>query len=141
MTSSTPSRIRSVSGTPIKGSAADLRYATVAQHCIMLEGPAVSIDVMLSILAPYLREPVTWNPPGTRLQLPADNCGALVLQNVSGLTRKDQDRLLAWLNDPTHQTQIISTTISSLFPKVCAKQFDAALYYRLNVVRCPLDQT
>ena len=141
MASTRPIRNERWSRTPSKGSATHLRYATIAQHSIMLEGPAVSIDAMLSILAPYLREPVTWNPPGTRLRLPADGCGALVLQNVSGLNRIDQARLLAWLNDPAHQTQIISTTVSPLFPKVWANQFDAALYYRLNVVRCPLDQT
>jgi hypothetical protein len=125
---------------PIAGSAADLRYATIAQHAILLEGPEVSIEAVLSLLGPYLREPVTWSRPGTR-QLPADNCGALVLQNVSRLNRDDQARLLAWLNDATHQTQIVSTTTTPLFPLVCANQFDATLYYRLNVVRCPLDQT
>ena len=57
------------------------------------------------ILAPYLREPVTWNPRGTPLALPADDCGALVLQNVTELDREDQARLLAWLNDANHQTQ------------------------------------
>jgi Sigma-54 interaction domain len=126
---------------PIEGSAADLRYATIAQHSILLEGPEVSIDAVLSLLGPYLREPVTWSRLGTRLQLPADNCGALVLQNVSRLNRDDQARLLAWLNDPTHRTQIVSTTTTPLFPLVCSNQFDATLYYRLNVVRCPLDQT
>jgi len=123
------------------GSAADLRYATIAQHRILLEGPAVSIEVVLSFLEPYLREPIMWNHPGTRLELPADNCGALVLQNVSGLSRHDQARLLEWLNDPAHQTQIVSTTTTPLFPLVCSNRFDATLYYRLNVVRCPLDQT
>jgi hypothetical protein len=122
-------------------SAANLRYATIAQHSILLEGPEISIEAVLSLLGPYLREPVTWSRLGTRLQLPADNCGALVLQNVSRLNRDDQARLLAWLNDPTHRTQIVSTTTTPLFPLVCSNQFDATLYYRLNVVRCPLDQT
>ena len=141
MASTIPARNERVSSTPINGSAADLRYATIAQHCILLEGPAVSIEVVLSFLEPYLREPVTWNPRGTRLRLPPDSCGALVLQNVSGLNRDDQARLLAWLNDPSHQTQIVSATTAPLFPLVCANLFDATLYYRLNVVRCPLDQT
>lgn len=139
MASITRTRTERVS--PIAGSAADLRYATIAQHAILLEGPEVSIEAVLSLLGPYLRDPVTWSRLGTRLQLPADNCGALVLQNVSRLNRDDQARLLAWLNDPTHQTQIVSTTTTPLFPLVCANRFDATLYYRLNVVRCPLDQT
>jgi len=122
-------------------SAAELRCETIAQHRILLEGPAVSIEVVLLLLAPYLREPITWNRLGTRLELPSDNCGALVLQNVSGLNRHDQARLFAWLNDPTHHTQIVSTTTTPLFPLVCSNHFDATLYYRLNVVRCPLDQT
>jgi len=141
MASTIPARHERVSSIPINGSAADLRCATIAQHRILLEGPAVSIEVVLSLLAPYLREPVTWNRGGEPLELPSDNCGALVLQNVSRLNRHDQTRLLAWLNDSAHQTQILSTTTSPLFPLVCANQFDATLYYRLNVVRCPLDQT
>jgi len=123
-----------------QGSAADLRYATIAQHRILLEGPEVSIEAVLSLLRPYLREPVTVNRRGTRLQVPSDNCGSLILKNVSELDRHDQLRLLAWLNDPDHQTQVVSTTTTPLFPRVCADQFDASLYYRLNVVRCPLDQ-
>jgi hypothetical protein len=141
MATTTPARKERFPGIPAEGSAADLRYATIAQHCILLEGPEVSIEVVVSLLEPYLREPVTWNRQGTRLQLPSGNDGAVVLQNVSGLNREDQARLLAWLNDPTHQTQVVSTATAPLFPLVCANQFDAALYYRLNVVRCPLDQT
>jgi hypothetical protein len=141
MVSTTPTGNERVLRKPPKGSAAELSYATIAQHPILLEGPAVSIDVMLSLLAPYLREPVTWNRCGMRLEFPSDNRGAMVLQNVSRLNRDDQARLLAWLNEPAHQTQILSTTTSPLFPLVCASRFDATLYYRLNVVRCPLDQT
>jgi hypothetical protein len=123
------------------GSAADLRNATIAQHRLLLEGPDASVEAVLMILAPYLREPVTWNPRGTPLKLPADDRGALVLQNVGALSRDDQARLLAWLDELNHQTQVVSTTMSPLYPLVCAKRFLASLYYRLNVVRCPLDQT
>jgi transcriptional regulator of acetoin/glycerol metabolism len=141
MASTTPARNERFPGVPIEGSAAERRYAAIAQHRILLEGPAVSIDVVLTLLAPYLRQPVTWNRQGARLKLPSSNYGALVLQNVSGLNRDEQARLLSWLNDPAHQTQILSTTTDPLFRLVCDDQFDAALYYRLNVVRCPLDQT
>jgi sigma-54-interacting transcriptional regulator len=121
-------------------SAADLRCAAIAQHRILLEGPDVSIEAVLLLLAPYLREPLTWNEPGTPLKLPADDYGALVLRNIAGLSQHDQARLLAWLNDPNRETQVVSTTTYPLFPMVCGNLFDATLYYRLNVVRCPLDQ-
>jgi sigma-54-interacting transcriptional regulator len=124
-----------------RGSAADLRCATIAQHHILLEGPDISIEAVLLLLAPYLREPLTWNQPGTSLKLPANDYGALVLQNVAGLNRVEQARLLAWLDDLTHQTQVVSTTTSPLVPLVYCNLFDATLYYRLSVLRFPLDQT
>ena len=141
MTSTTTIRRERFSRRLDRGSAADLRCATIAQHRILLEGPDASIEAVLLLLAPYLREPLTWNHPGTSLKLPTDNYGALVLQNIAGLSQHDQARLLAWLNDPNHQTQVVSTTTYPLFPMVCANHFDATLYYRLNVVRFPLDQT
>jgi hypothetical protein len=124
----------------VRGSSADLRYATITQHCLLLEGPEVSIEAVLSLLMPYLREPVTWNLRGAPLTLPSDGCGALILQNVARLTRYEQARLGAWLNKPAHQAQVVSTTPFPLFRLVCDNKFDAALYYRLNIVRCPLDR-
>jgi sigma-54-interacting transcriptional regulator len=138
MASST--RMQRVSRAAIEGSAADIRYAAIAQHRILLEGPEISIEVVMSLLEPYLRKPITWNHRGTRLRLPSSNCGALVLHNVSELEADEQTRLGAWLNDSAHQTQIVSTTRRPLFRLVSANQFDERLYYRLNVVRCPLDQ-
>ena len=120
------------------GSAADWRRATTAQHSMLLEGPEAKTEVVLTLLAPFLREPVTWKRRGVPLQLPSDECGALVLQNIAGLDRPDQARLLAWLTDSTHQ--VVSTTAYPLFPLVSCGVFDETLYYRLNVVRFSLDE-
>lgn len=135
------SRAEGFSHAVVPGSAADLRYAAIAQHCILLEGPVVSTEAVLSLLLPYLRRPVTWNWNGTPLALPPDGGGALILRNVAGLTPDEQARLKAWLTEPTRQTQVVSTTVSPLFPLVNRHQFDSALYYLLSVVRYPLDQT
>ena len=140
MASATTIRKERVSRRLDHGSAADLRCATIAQHRILLEGPDASIEAVLLLLAPYLREPLTWNQPGTALKLPANDYGALVLQNVAGLNRVEQARLLAWLDDLTHETQVVSTTTFALAPLVDCNRFDATLYYRLNVLRFPLDQ-
>ena len=59
--------------------------------------------------------------------------GALILEEVSTLTTEDQTRLLAHL-DAGPRTQIVSTSEHSLFTLVVRGLFNAALYYRLNVV-------
>ena len=117
------------------GSAAEWRRATTSQQSMLLEGPEASTEAVLSLLAPYLREPVTWKRRGAPLELPPGECGTLVLQNLAGLDGHDQARLLGWLNDPKHRTQVVSTTAYPVFPLVDCRVFDATLYYRLNVVR------
>jgi hypothetical protein len=124
---------------PDSPTAADWRRATIAQHNILLEGPAASIESALRLLAPFLPEPVTWQR-GSLLALPVGNCGALVVENVAGLNGHDQARLRAWLEDTSCRTQVVSTVTYPLFPLVDCHVFDATLYYRLSVVRFFLGQ-
>jgi Sigma-54 interaction domain len=64
----------------------------------------------------------------------AETASVLILEDVETLTAEDQAELLARLDGARSQLQIISTTEHSLFPLVARGLFDAALYYRLNVV-------
>lgn len=120
-------------------SAADWRRVTSAHHNILLEGRATSIESVLCQLAPWLPEPVSWQL-GSMLALPAGECGTLVLESVAALNGQDQARLRAWLDDPTRRTQVVSTLAYPLFPLVECRVFDAALYYRLSVVRFSVGQ-
>lgn len=125
-------------GASESGSPADWRRAAIAQHNMLLEGTAASIDAVLPILAPHLREPVWWQRRGIPLALPLETCGTLVLQNIAALDAHDQARLRVWCDDPARRTQVVSTTSYPLFPLVDCGVFDATLYYRLNVVRFAL---
>jgi hypothetical protein len=102
------------------------------RHNALLEGPPHATERLLTLLQPYLCRPAVWKSPASRLELPAGECGALVLENVSGLDRHDQAALLNWLG--TRRTQVISTTMQPLFPSIARGLFDEALYYRLNVM-------
>ena len=117
------------------GSACDWRRVAAAQHNMLVEGPEASIQAVLRLLQPYLREPVTWLRRGISQPLPAEGSGALVVQNIAALDRHDQARLRVWLDDPAHRSQVVSTSPYPLFPLVDCGLFDARLFYRLNVVR------
>lgn len=122
------------------GSAAELCRAAAGRYSMLLEGPEPSIEAVLLLLAPYLRKPVECKRRRPPLELPVDDCGVLILQNVACLDAQDQARLLVWLNDPGRHAQVVSTTSYPLFPLVCCGVFDATLYYRLTLARFSFDQ-
>jgi len=103
------------------------------QHNVLLEGPETSTEATLRLLAPHLRAPVIWKPRGAPFEPPTSDVGALILEDVDGLSWDEQTRLLAWI-DATPHAQVVSTTAHSLFTLVARGRFDVALYYRLNVV-------
>jgi Sigma-54 interaction domain len=109
------------------------------QHNVLLEGPAASTDAVLHLLAPHLRAPVIWKARGVPFECPAGDVGALILQDVDDLGAQEQSRLLAWI-DERPSAQIVSTTAYRLFALVARGRFDAALYYRLNVILLNVDR-
>ena len=108
------------------------------QHNVLLEGPAASTDAVLRLLAPHLHA-VMWKPRGAPFEVPAGDIGALILQDVDGLSAQDQSQLLTWI-DANPDVQIVSTTAYRLFALVARGRFDAALYYRLNVILLNVDR-
>jgi transcriptional regulator of acetoin/glycerol metabolism len=50
------------------------------------------------------------------------------------LRLQEQIRLLEWLALAAGRTQVISTSVAPLFPRVQAGSFIDTLYYRLNTV-------
>ena len=109
------------------------------KHNVLFEGPEDSIEGLLILLEPHLRAPVLRKPARASLELPTGECGALVLQDVSALSRKEQAELLRWLDDSNARTQVVSTAVDPLFPLVARGLFDEALYYRLNVILLCVD--
>jgi hypothetical protein len=109
------------------------------RHNALFEGPPQATERVLTLLQPYLRQPTIWTSPPPPLELPTDDCGALVLRDVSAFDRHDQAALLRWLDG--HRTQVVSTTKQPLFPLIARGLFDEALYYRLNVTLLSIDSS
>ena len=113
------------------------RSVCTRQHNVMFEGPAQATEGLLRLLEPHLRSPAIWKGAQRPFEIPLDECGALVLQNISSLDRREQAGLLRWLG--AGRTQVISTTDHSLLPLIARGAFDEVLYYRLNVMLIRLD--
>jgi Sigma-54 interaction domain len=109
----------------------------VEQHRVnlLLMGQADIVRPIVDSLAVRFHQPVgTWSP-GERLVLPpAERTGTMVINDVGALGLQDQIQLLEWLSSACGRTQVVSTTSSSLLPRVQSGKFIDTLYYRLNTV-------
>ncbi|MGE5242754.1 MAG: hypothetical protein ACM3SQ_00815 [Betaproteobacteria bacterium] len=112
---------------------AEWRTLRAHRHNVLLEGPVAATSTVLRLLQPHMRGPTLWHRHGP-LSLPSGEAGALILADVAALDADDQTRLLEWLVGTGAHTQIVSMTERPLFALVMLGLFDAALYYRLNVV-------
>ena len=112
----------------------ELEILRTAPSSVLLEGPAAATDAVLLLMEPHLRRPLVRNPPHSSFELPEGPTGGLILRDVAALSPGDQARLLAWLQGEGFGAQVVSTTERPLFAVVAQGLFDAALYYRLNVV-------
>ena len=103
------------------------------RHNVLIEGQVASTHAVLRLLQPHIDTPIMWRPPHARLELTLRGAGALILEEVGTLTAEDQTRLLSYL-DATSHPQVVSTNERPLFTLVARGLFEAALYYRLNIV-------
>jgi len=105
------------------------------QPCnVLIEGTVTATEAALQLLQPHIHEPIAWHRPPGLFELPRTETRALILRDAAGLSRHEQRRLLAWMGDAGSRAQIITTASCPLFALVEAGRFDAALYYRLNVL-------
>jgi len=113
----------------------DCRLARAAGVNLLIVIPEGTNATLTDLVVADLVQPiVTWRA-GERLVLPqASQTATLILRDVGALSLPDQRRLLAWLERAAGQTQVVSTTATSLLPLVQAGGFLARLYYRLNTV-------
>lgn len=100
----------------------------------MIEGTVTTTDAVLRLLRPHSREPIVEHRPPATLNLPTSETGTLILTNAAVLSRDEQQRLWAWMGDAGARAQVVTIASCALFPLVEAGVFDAALYYRLNVL-------
>jgi hypothetical protein len=121
------------------GAISEWRSVYTGGHNVLLEGPEASTQAVLRLLEPRLCEPVAWKQPHAPFALPSGECGALVVQDIGALNSEEQAQLLAWLDDPSRRTQVVTTAATPLFPLVVRGLFNATLYYRLNVMLLQFD--
>ena len=112
----------------------EMRVLRTSRHNVLVEGPAEATDIVLGLLRPHICVPLLRHPRRRALKLPRADTRGLILQDVSTLTADEQTQLLAWLRNDGADTQVVSTTTLPLFGLVAHGRFDAALYYRLNVL-------
>jgi hypothetical protein len=113
---------------------AEWRMLREHPHNVLLEGPVAATDAALRRLEPHIGEQPVWIGPHVPFDLPTSETRTLILRDADALSAGDQRRLLAWLGGRASRTLVISTAECSLFARVEDGRFDAALYYRLNVV-------
>jgi DNA-binding NtrC family response regulator len=67
--------------------------------------------------------------------------GTLIVDEVAWLTMQEQTQLLEWLEAASPRPKVISTSSQPLFSRVERGLFAEPLYYRLNVIRMPVDSS
>jgi hypothetical protein len=113
---------------------AESRILREHPHNVLIEGNAAATDALLRLLRAHFGGPIMWHQPHASLDLPGGDTRAPILRDAATLSVADQQRLLTWIDGAGSQTQIISMAERPLFARVADGLFDAALYYRLNVM-------
>lgn len=94
------------------------------------EATAAALDALRDVFRPIV---VRW-AVGAALPLPGDDARTMILHDVDGLSRDEQQQLLRWLHEDFGRVQVVATTTRPLWPMVESGSFDSSLYYALNVV-------
>jgi hypothetical protein len=102
------------------------------QPNVMMVGPQASTAELLSEVLATCRQPVhdvaawpqsAWPPVGT-----------LVFRDIAAISRADQQALHDLLDERPDRIQVVSLSLTPVFPLVADGTFSAALFYRLNAV-------
>ena len=99
----------------------------------LIIGDQLAVMRVLGIIWPTLKKSVRW-VEGTRLSLPLEPDGTLILEEADRLSERAQADLLEWLNHHGQSVRVLTTASRPLFPLVEAGSFLDSLYYRLNHV-------
>jgi hypothetical protein len=102
---------------------------------VLLGGSSVAIAAAIQELDTVFRPVIVSSTAGSALPVPPETgTHTLILHDVELLSPDDQQQLLAWLQKDRGRVQVIATTTRPLLPLVESGQFNASLYYALNVV-------
>jgi hypothetical protein len=113
----------------------ELHIAGLERTNLFLVGNG-AVPMLMDMLGLVLQSELIlrWRP-GQPLELPSPGrAGTLILQDVDGLPRDEQHKLLRWLDQSAGQIRMVSTSNEPLWPRVKTGAFSEVLYYRLNIV-------
>ena len=96
--------------------------------------PAATIAALKALRGVFRPVIASWTT-GAALPTPISaSVQTLILHDVERLSVDEQQQLLAWLQHDFARVQIVATTSRRLLDLVESAQFNASLYYLLNVV-------
>ena len=102
---------------------------------VLLVGSPDATTIALLALDAVFRPIIASSRAGATLSLPPEHdVRTLILHDVELLSLDDQQQLLTWLRRNFGRVQVIASTARPLLPLVESGQFNASLYYALNVV-------
>ena len=99
----------------------------------------VEVEEVVNHLLTFCAPPYYLPALPSRLELPMDKTGTLLLTDIATLNLDQQLELFDWLSDSSHSVQVVSVSSVPLRPLVDEGRFLEGLFYRLNVVH--LDAT
>jgi hypothetical protein len=101
---------------------------------ILIACTEADAEILLSQVMASLAPPLHFCPVPGDLQLPAITAGTLLLRDVAALTPLQQVILNDWLGAVGSDVRVVSVTKASVVSLVEKSEFDARLFYRLNIV-------
>lgn len=95
------------------------------------EATTSALDALRDVFRPVI---VNWAGGSALSMPPLSGARTLILRDADLLSPEDQQRLLAWLKQDSRSVQVVATTTRPLVELVESANFDATLYYALNVI-------
>jgi hypothetical protein len=107
---------------------------------VLLVGPHHETTAVLAALLPSLDAPVSRVIAGTQFALPPpEHSGSVILEELSGFTAPEQQRLFEWLDVNGSRARVIRTSTRAMTRSIADREFLPALYYRLNGLYLDVD--
>ena len=95
------------------------------------EATTSALDALGDVFRPII---VSWAGGGALPMPSLSGARTLILRDADLLSPEDQQRLLVWLKQDSRSVQVVATATRPLLELVESANFDASLYYALNVI-------
>jgi hypothetical protein len=120
----------------------DLHVARTTRSNLLLVGRDHVVTRLLPFAIPDLTQAAITRCKNGSLRLPHSSMrpSTVVIRDVDVLTHGEQRMLCEWLQSRGADMHVVSTASAPLLPLVERSAFNAALYYRLNMIYIELSE-